>query len=170
MLFRSPATPEEAAARAIRQLERAAAGTSATLEIEGVAGRFTDWAARLAERKSTAGAYAYRAIGEVRRAARFEGEEKRAEALESLARAVADFGSALTIDPELAPALGDRALVEVARARLLDGLGRGAEAESALERARADLARALELMPESGTLRANQALLPARSGAVEPLR
>jgi serine/threonine-protein kinase len=139
------ATPEEAAARAIRQLERAAAGLEATLEIEGLAGRFTDWAARLAERTSTAAAYAHRATGELRRAARAEDEGRRSEGLAALARASEDLGYALTIEPALAPAYADRAWVALARAERLGAAQREGEARAALEQARADLARATEL-------------------------
>jgi serine/threonine-protein kinase len=161
-----PSSLEEGAARAIRQHQRSAAGGEATLEIEGIAGRFTDWAARLAERKSTAGAYALRATGEVRRARRFGAEDKTVEAMAALERASEDLGHALTIDPELVGALVDRALVELERARLLAGLARGNEAREALERARVDLERAAELDTAPERLRATRDLFDARQGAL----
>jgi tetratricopeptide (TPR) repeat protein/predicted Ser/Thr protein kinase len=159
---RAPDTPEEAVARAIRQHERSAAGDDGMLAIEGLAGRYTDWAARLAERKSTAAAYALRASGELRRAARFEREAKTSEALDSFARAVEDLGFALTIDPGLVPALGDRALAELERARMLASLGRAEDARPALDRARDDLRRVEGLAPTDERLRAALALHEAR--------
>jgi len=157
----APDTPEEAAARAIRQHQRSAAGDGATLAIDGFPGRFTDWAARLAERKSTAGAYALRATGEVRRAARLTAEGKDAEAISALDRASEDLGHALTIDPELVPALTDRVLVELARARLLRGLGRTEEARQARERARVDLELAGRLSPSPTAVRTIRELFDA---------
>jgi serine/threonine-protein kinase len=153
-----PASLADDAARAIRQ-HRRAAGEEPTLEIEGLAGRFTDWAARLAERTSTAAAYAHRASGELRRAARAARENRSEEALASLADAARDLTHALTIEPELAPALSDRALVELARARLLASVGRGPEVQDALVRARADLAEARARSPASEVVRANAELL-----------
>ena len=141
-------TPASAVERAIRQHERAAGGVP-TIAIDGLAGRYTDWSARLAERKSTAGAYALRATGELRRAATKEREGVLAEAEAALARAIADLGLALTIEPDLAQALGDRAKAALERARLRVTMDRKPEARSDLEQARADLTRALELAPST---------------------
>jgi tetratricopeptide (TPR) repeat protein/predicted Ser/Thr protein kinase len=156
----APDTPEQAAARAIRQHQRSA-GVEPTLTIEGIPGRFTDWAAILAEKKSTAGAYALRATGELRRAARLEAEGKTTDALVALEKAAEDLGHALTIDPELVPALSDRALVELERTRLLRSLGRPEEARQARERARADLDRTARLAPDRPASRTTVELFDA---------
>jgi len=158
----APDTPEEAAARAIRQHQCSAAGDEATLTIDGIPGRFTDWAARLAEKKSTAGAYALRAIGEVRRAARLKAEDKTTEALAALDRAAEDIGHALTIDSELVPALCDRALVALERAQLCGGLGRTSDVREALNRAQDDLDRAAKLVSGSEQLRTARGLFSSR--------
>jgi hypothetical protein len=134
---RAPDTPEEHVARAIRQHARSAAGLVA---IEGLAGRYTDWEARLAERKSTAAAYAQRALGELRRAARLEREGELEDALAALARADQSLGFSLTIAPDLGDARLDRVELALERARVLDLAGRGEEAAAALLEARAHLA------------------------------
>ncbi|HEX6882211.1 MAG TPA: protein kinase, partial [Planctomycetota bacterium] len=148
-------TPEEAVRRAIRQHERAAAGdgAGATLTLDGLAGTYTDWAARLAEQKSTAAAYGLRATGELRRAAELELRGKPAEALAALTRAAQDLGHALTITPDLLGALTDRAQVGRERARLLDALGDAPSAAEARARARTDLERAHALAPEDPLVR-----------------
>lgn len=145
-------TPEEAVRRAIRQHERAAAGdadgaSEATLTVAGLEGTYTDWAARLAEKKSTAAAYGLRATGALRRAAELEAAGQPTEALAALTRAAQDLGHALTIAPDLVGALTDRAQVERERARRLDSCGRTEEAQAARSLARADLQRVLELVP-----------------------
>jgi tetratricopeptide (TPR) repeat protein len=129
---RAPTTPEEVLARAVRQHLRTADGLVA---IEGLAGRFTDWDARLAERKSTAAAYAQRALGELRQAARLEREGRAEEALTALANAVESLGFATTIAPELADAYLDLAELELERARILTALARTDEAAAARARA-----------------------------------
>jgi tetratricopeptide (TPR) repeat protein len=132
---RAPAAPEEVLAAAIRQHARSADGL---VTIEGLAGRYTDWDARLAEKKSTAAAHAQRALGELRRAARLEREGRAEEALVALEHASQSLGFATTIAPELAEAHLDLAEVELERARLLRALARIDAAEAAM--ARADLA------------------------------
>jgi tetratricopeptide (TPR) repeat protein len=157
------ASPAAAVERAIRQHARASVartvGTDARLEIDGLDGRFTDWAARLAERTSTAGAYAHRASGELRRAGRLQADGDLDGALAALESAITSLGHALTIDGTLADALGDRALAEHARAALHQRRGERVEADAARERARVDLDRALELAPESAALAASRELL-----------
>ncbi len=129
---RAPQTPEKLLAAAVRQHARSADGL---ISIEGLSGRYTDWEARLAERKSTAAAYGQRALGELRRAARLERESKADEACAALASAAESLGFALTIAPGLADAHLDLAAVEVERVGLLLALARPDEAAAACARA-----------------------------------
>jgi serine/threonine-protein kinase len=122
---RGPQTPEEVLAAAVRQHARSADGL---VTIDGLAGRYTDWDARLAERKSTAGAHAQRTLGELRRAARLEREGALDKALEVLALAAESLGYARTIAPEWIELRLDALEVELEQARVLEGLGRSEEA------------------------------------------
>ena len=144
---RAPRTPEEVLAAAVRQHARSADGL---VTIEGLAGRYTDWDARLAERKSTAGAHAQRALGELRRAARLEREGAPEKALEALALAAESFGYARTIAPEWIEVRLDVLEVELERARVLEVLGRSGEPGELRERVGRELlevegARAAEM-------------------------
>jgi tetratricopeptide (TPR) repeat protein len=137
---RAPQTPEEVLAAAVRQHARSADGL---VTIDGLTGRYTDWDARLAERKSTAGAHAQRALGELRRAARLEREGALEEALEVLALAAQSLGFARTIAPEWIEVRMDALEVELEQARVLEGLGRSEEARKVREKVRSEL-RAME--------------------------
>jgi serine/threonine-protein kinase len=144
---REPQTPEEVLAAAVRQHARSADGLVA---IEGLTGRYTDWDARLAERKSTAGAHAQRALGELRRAARLEREGALETALEVLALAAESLGFARTIAPEWIEVRLDALEVELEQARVLEQLGRSEQARKVLEKVASELrkmegARAAEM-------------------------
>jgi tetratricopeptide (TPR) repeat protein len=149
---RGPQTPEEVLAAAVRQHARSADGL---VRIEGLSGRYTDWDARLAERKSTAGAHAQRALGELRRAARLEREGALDKALEGLALAAESLGFAATIAPEWIEVRLDRLEVELEQARVLAGLGRSEEAREVREKVGRELrempgARAAEMTERVG--------------------
>lgn len=145
---------EAALARAVRQHLRTADGLVA---IEGFAARFTDWDARLEQRRSTAAAYGQRALGELRQAARLEREGRSDEALASLEQAAESLTLCLTIAPELADAELDRAALEHERARLCRSLERANEAEGAETRAREACARARSLGADPARLAALEA-------------
>jgi hypothetical protein len=157
---RGPMTSEEGIAAAVRQHARSADGL---VRIEGLSGRYTDWDARLAERRSTAAAHAQRALGELRRAARLERGGELEKALAALAVAGEFLAYACTIAPDWGEARLDALEVEGERARVLTSLGRDEEARAARERVRSAL-EGLEGSAEEA-VRARAREMRARDGA-----